>query len=151
MAAPQLTGLFDNPEDIAVDRAYAVLRDEVMPPPTSQQIALLRIVADRRGAARAISVKRLAEMLHTNDREIRNLVHELRELYGVRIGSSRDQENGGHYLITNKQELFATVTPYLRQAATEMRLVRAMCGPLELAELSGQLRLSEELPTEVQP
>jgi biotin operon repressor len=135
--------LFETAEDRAVERCYGVLRGEVLPQATARQIGLLRVVVERRGVARAISVKKLAEMLNTSDREIRSDVHELREVYGLRIGSSRDQDNGGHYLITNKEELYATVTPYLRQAATEMRLVRAMCDPHELAELEGQLRLND--------
>jgi len=138
-----MRSLFETAEDRAVERAYAVLRHEVMPPATARQIALLRVVVDRRGASRAIGVAKLASMLDCSDREVRRDVHELREIYGVRIGSSRDQDEGGHYLITTKEELYATVTPYLRQAATEMRLVRAMCDPHELAELEGQLRLGD--------
>ncbi len=134
--------LFETAEDRAVARAYEMLRgDDVRL--SARQIALLRIIADRRGAARAVSVADLARQFNTTPREIKGDVRDLRMDFGLRIGSSRDQEAGGYYLITSKAELLATVTPMLHQLRSEAALIRAMCEPHELAELEGQLRLSE--------
>lgn len=131
-------------EDRSVAHAYSVLRgDDVAngQKPTSRQIGLLRLVADRRGARRAVSAADLARALNCDDRDIRTDVRELREIFGVRIGSARSGQTG-YYLITTKEELFDTFGPFLSQAASELRLVRRMCNPHELAELAGQMKLN---------
>lgn len=108
-----------------------------------RQRAFLRIVADRKGLARAISIGELAERLKTSPREIKACVRDLRLVFRVRIGSSRDGEAGGFYLIATKQELLDTVRPFVRQAQSEFEIVKALCEPHELAELEGQMRLEE--------
>jgi hypothetical protein len=108
---------------------------------TARQRSLLYIVADRKGLARAISIGELAERLKTSPREIKACVRDLRLVFRVRIGSSRDGEAGGFYLIATKQELLDTVRPFVRQAQSEFEIVKALCEPHELAELEGQMRL----------
>lgn len=137
----QAPSLFETPEDRAVARVYVLLRGGCVPEPTARQRALLRTVVERRGKARAISVNTLARTLGVSPREIKADVRDLRLLFAVRIGSSRDSEGGGVYLITNKQELFDTVRPFIRQAQAEFAIAKALCNVHELAELEGQMRL----------
>ena len=131
--------LFETIEDRAVERAYAVLASRMDPSPTARQLSLLRIIADRRGADRAISVTQLAAMVKTTPREVKGDVRDLRMSFGIRIGSSRDQESGGYYLITSKAELIATLTPMCHQLRSEVNVICAMCEPQELADLEGQM------------
>ena len=131
----------------AITHAYAVLRGEGAPDrllPTVRQQALLRIVAGRLGRAHAISVADLAAKLKVQPREVKGDVNELRRIFRVRIGSSRDGESGGYYLITNKQEALDTARPFVSQALSELAIARAILEPHELAELEGQLRLAGE-------
>jgi hypothetical protein len=110
---------------------------------TDRQRVLLRLLADRKGIARAIQIGELAERLKTTPREIKATVRDLRLLFRVRVGSSRNGESGGFYLIATKRELFDTVRPFIRQAQSEFEIPKALCEPHELAELEGQLRLDE--------
>jgi hypothetical protein len=143
--------LFETPQDReqeacrrAIDHAYDVLRCGYRgTQPSYRQTLLLRIVVDRVGLARAISISELAALLKTSPREIKADVRDLRLLFRIRIGSSRDGAAGGFYMISTKQELLDTVRPFARQAQAEFAVVRALCEPHELAELEGQLRLEE--------
>lgn len=136
--------MFDTAEDRAVNHAYDVLRGNTPDGtrPTAKQIGLLRIVADCRGAAKAIQIGRLAEMLKGSPRDIKNDVRELRLRFKVRIGSSRDAVNGGYYLITNSKEALDTARPFVEQAKAEFEIARAILEPHEMRELEGQLRFT---------
>ncbi|HEY4358239.1 MAG TPA: hypothetical protein VGN16_21010 [Acidobacteriaceae bacterium] len=134
---------FETAEDRAVNHAYEVLKgntpDGLLP--TTRQQAILRIIADKRGLKNAILVGRLAELLKATPRQIKDDIRDLRLLFKVRIGSSRDAIDGGVYLITTKEEALDTARPFLRQASAELAVARAILEPHELAELEGQLRL----------
>src|SRR5579875_2131635 len=112
----------------AVEHAYAVIRGEVPPgpKPTRRQTELLRIVVTRQGREKAIGVGQLAEQLRTTPREIKGDVRDLRLVFKVRIGSSRDGEAGGCYLITNKDEAFDTARPFIKQAQAEFEIAKAI-------------------------
>ncbi len=147
-----LNTLFEQQEDRdhdakerAIAHAYAVLRGEGSGAahllPTVRQQALLRIVVDRLGRTRAITVGELAERLKVTPRDVKADVQELRRRFRVRIGSSRDGEAGGYYMITTKQEALDTARPFVSQALAELEIARAILEPHEMAELEGQLRL----------
>lgn len=133
--------LFETPEDRAVAHIYTILRGTTVPELSARQREILRAVVERRGKARAIPVNQLARILGVSPREIKADVRDLRILWLARIGSSRDSEGGGIYLITNKQELFDTVRPFVKQAQAEFAIAAALCSRHELAELEGQMRL----------
>jgi hypothetical protein len=137
--------LFETAEERAVAHAYAVISGKSPDglKPSARQLSLLRTIADRRGKAKAISVGRLAEMEKTSPREIKGDVRDLRLTFKVRIGSSRDGEAGGYYLITTKDEAFDTARPFIEQAKGEWAIINAILEPHELKELEGQLRLAK--------
>ena len=130
----------------AVQHAYDVIRGDLPagPKPSRRQTELLRIVVERQGRVKAIAVGELAERLRCTPRDVKGDVRDLRLLFRVRIGSSRDAENGGCYLITTKDEALDTARPFVKQAQAEFAVAKAILEPHEMKELEGQLRLAEE-------
>jgi len=118
--------------------------------PADREIA--RLISTRRGAAQAITIEEIAQLIWPNDwsqsegerasiaRGIKASVRRLRRA-GFKIGSSR-QEPPGFFMITNPQELAATVRPLLNQAIDQLRTIEALTGKqYYVRELAGQMRL----------
>lgn len=133
----------------AVAHAYDVLRGVgvygATLKPTPRQQTLLRLIVDRVGRDKAISVGELAEQLKVQPREVKSDVNVLRTMFRVRIGSSRDGETGGYYMIASKEEALDTARPFVRQAQAELAIARAILEPHELKEFAGQLQIIEEV------
>ena len=118
--------LFETMEDRTLARLRQVLAGRHREwPITPRQVELLRRLETRCGAAQIVGREELCAALRCTRRELSADVQELR-LLGVAIGSSRESSGGGYYLITSERELADTVTPYLHQALTELRIVRAL-------------------------
>jgi biotin operon repressor len=132
--------LFESIEDRNLARLREVLAGRHREwPITPRQIEILRRLENRRGLARIMGRKELCDALRCDRRELSQDVQELRRL-GIGIGSSRDAENGGYYLIVTEAELIATKTPYLHQALTMLRIAQAL-DPAGFHGSFGQLKL----------
>ncbi len=104
---------------------------------------LLRILRFKRGAHTAIRGHELAQRLKTNDREIKALVKQLTEDFGIPVGISR-AETPGYFLIESAEELQKTLAIYASQAKSMFRRCRALGGTEYAEELLGQLRMDDQ-------
>ncbi len=118
-------------------------------PPTGDQIALVRELRSRVGEHRAIDIGTLAARLRCNEREVRDLVSQLRRGYGLQIGAPHKGQlgGGGFYLIETDEEMEATIGPMRANAVNTLRTVLAMCGPDKRAKMLSDVYLA--IKTEV--
>jgi len=140
MAAPIMASLFDTLEDRNLARLREVIAGRFTDwHITPRQTELLRQIECRRGQRNMIAGAELCTRLRCKRRELSADVQELR-LLGIGIGTSRDADASGYYLITTDDELRATLSSYLRQALTELRIVKAL-DHAGFHTAFGQLRL----------
>ena len=131
---------------------------------------IAEIIARRRGAAQAVSIDEITRELMSRaeeselragfkpaptqsmaklwERSIKDSVRRLRRA-GMKVGACRGSRDGkkavGYYVISNAQELRATVRPMLRQAIDELRTIEALTGRgMYARELEGQQKLFEQ-------
>jgi hypothetical protein len=123
-------------------------------PLTNVQRELLRILLFHLGAKQAIPLRvvmgKLGNVLNMapNEREIKDAARGLVVDFKVRIGASRT-EPSGYYLITNSEEARDTARPYIEEVKKLLQRVRVILDPHDLAEMAGQLSLTEQ-PKEAQ-
>jgi CelD/BcsL family acetyltransferase involved in cellulose biosynthesis len=130
--------------------------------PENPFLAVKELIAKHVGAAKAVSIERIAQELwpvewnytHLDknmpeyphraeiQRLVKKIVQQLRRK-DKRMGSARAGKNGppGYYRISTDQELVDTLKPFFRQALTMLRTVHEMTGmDLFIPELTGKLR-----------
>ena len=88
------------------------------------------------GAAAGITARALAEELHTNARQVRHLVTELR-LDGIAICGHPKE---GYYIAANADELEQTCA-FLRSRAMHSLTLESKLRHVPLPDLLGQMRL----------
>jgi hypothetical protein len=143
------------PPDGPESHARRVLCGQAGPwPLTPMQQELLRILLFHLGAKQAIPLRdvmgKLGRVLKVapNEREIKDAARGLVVDFKVRIGASRS-EPSGYYLITNSEEARDTARPYIAEVKKLIERVRVILDPHDLAEMAGQLSLTDQ-PKEAQ-
>ena len=100
------------------------------------------ILERHRGAANAIRVRTLAELLGTTERNVQYLMRELAET--VLIGSTCNAKKPGYFLPETQDEVDATIAQYRSRIRELFALIRATMGAAGLESMMEQLRLEME-------
>jgi len=151
-AAPPMPAgsLFDTFADAVLRRVDDVIAGRNCDWPTKEpHRRLLALLRNHQGKHRAVSIGEIGEKMSLAPRAVKELVQDLRLSFGVQLGSSREADGGGYYLIATEAESEETCAPYFQQAITELRVVARMRrGRQSIAELTRQieLELDKEMP-----
>lgn len=111
----------------------------------ANELRLLRMLRDRRGAADALALNTIAIQLGMSPRIIKSTVKSLIEDFGLPIGGSR-QEPFGYFLIVSGEDLEAALRPLVHELQSIARRVKALTGEQRMAEIFNQARLALEKP-----
>ncbi len=145
-AQSNLFASFDTPEDreLLIDRQIMdVLTGRYTYAPSENQRALLHLLRMRRGLSRAISIGEIGERLKLSPRTVKEEIADLTIRFRLPIGSSRDSSQPGYYLAITKSERLASATPHINQALKHLARANVLLDQHEMAELMGQLNLTE--------
>ena len=105
--------------------------------------AVLRGIRYHRSSAQPVTIRELIQKTKLDARAIKNAVRSLRLSYDIPVGASRDGEEGGYFLMLNREDLDLFLASALRQIQGELQVVRAVGGSSAAQELLGQLALDE--------
>lgn len=108
---------------------------------TPDECAVLRAIRFHRGASNAIPIREMRTRIKLSDREIKRIVRTLRVSYHLPIGSSKDAQDGGYFLILTEDDQKVFDNSFLEQVRAQIQAHRCVCGPRRTRELLGQLSL----------
>lgn len=117
-------------------------------PAMAPELQLLVVLKSHVGRQDIIQLAQLVELLSVSERAVKAMVSNLRLNFRVQIGSSRDSEAGGYYVIATAEEARDTVRPLISQALAMLKVARIMLGRHAMNEIFGQLRLKLGLDQE---
>lgn len=109
---------------------------------SAEESAVLKIVRFHTSSANPITIRALRERTKLSERQIKDCVRTLRLNFRVAIGSSRNGERGGYFLILTPEDMSIFLSSAMRQIQAELEVVRAIAGPERVAELLGQISLT---------
>lgn len=109
---------------------------------SGEQRLVLKSLRYHTSSANPITIRELREKTGLSEREVKDCVRTLRLTFRVPVGSSRNGERGGYFLILTDEDLALFLSGALRQIQAELEVVRAVAGPDRVAELLGQLSLA---------
>ena len=114
--------------------------------PTAAERVVAEIIWRHRGRANAIPREMLSNATGKDERTIKGIVEQLVATHRARIGGFRKGDGGsvGYAVIVDAEDLAAAVGPYQSQIFAMWRRLRVLLSARELAELHGQLRITEE-------
>lgn len=109
------------------------------------QKCFLRILSDRRGAARAMPITDIVGVMRLDDhkvdaRSVKQIAADLTVCFKVPIGASRVQPYG-YFLIETLDELQSTSQIYAHEIQKLAQRYRALNGASAVSSLFGQLEL----------
>ncbi|MDR3797992.1 MAG: hypothetical protein P4K93_07555 [Terracidiphilus sp.] len=105
--------------------------------------AVLEMIRYRRGAAKSISLRDIQQRTKLDPRTIKQAVRTLRLNFRLPIGSSKNSESGGYYLMISAEDRAIWRKDVLDQVRAQVDVLRAADGHQAALEALGQLR--EEL------
>jgi hypothetical protein len=106
---------------------------------------LIYALNKRRGAAAAIKNDQLAASLKVSERQIKQMVKDLVEVYGLPVGARR-QPPYGYFLAVTAEEIKDTCDNYFREAVSLFYRIGKMADEHTMLEYEGQLRLELAKP-----
>lgn len=109
---------------------------------------LLRVLREHVGSENAVSRAELGCHLGERDRAVRALIHDLRECYGIAIGSSRKPGSSGYYIISNAGEARELTMLLFAQARTLLRTARKLGGRHETEKWFTETKAALDLDQE---
>jgi hypothetical protein len=129
-SAPQpepVGSLFETFADKVLRRVDDVIAGRDCAWPTKEpQRRLLHLLRSHQGKQRAVPLTYIATRMSMTQRAVKDMVQDLRLLFGIQLGASRDSEGGGYYLIATEQESEESTAQMFAQAITMLRVVAQM-------------------------
>lgn len=104
---------------------------------------LLGKLALVRGSQFPVSVQKLADFVGVSPREVKAIVKDLVENFGIPIGASRGEPHG-YYLVMTLEEMRTTVRVYEGEVFSLLRRIRTLNPKHRMVELFGQMKLQED-------
>ena len=99
----------------------------------------------RRGAASAVKLDHLVKSLGVSERQVKQMVKDLVELYGLPVGASR-RPPYGYYLAVTAEEIDDTCRNYFREAVSLFHRIQLLAGDQRMLEYHGQVPLELKTP-----
>lgn len=90
------------------------------------------------GHEKAISMRKLANLTHLDERDVRNIVYHLVVDSDIPIGSSNEPDTGGYFIIKDRQDMEVAAKHIKPRAVAIYRRVRAL-EKMEQEMFDGQL------------
>lgn len=106
--------------------------------------AVLKCIRYRRGAANAISLRKIAETTKLDARSIKQAVRTLRLNYRLPIGSSKSGTDGGYFLMVTDDDRKIWRSDVIDQVRAQLAVLHAADGRQAALEALGQLRVEIE-------
>lgn len=110
--------------------------------------AVLTMIRYRRGSANAIKLADIQQRTKLHVRTIKEAVRTLRMNYHLPIGSSKQAETGGYFLMLSADDFAIWRRDVIDQMRAQAAVLRAACGHQAALEALGQLRAELEAGTE---
>lgn len=101
---------------------------------------VLEMIRYRRGRQNAVSIRSIESRTGLSPRSVKLAVQTLRMNFRLPIGSSKDSERGGYFLMVTAEDIAAWKSDVLDQVKAELEVLRAAAGDQVALELVGQLR-----------
>lgn len=111
--------------------------------------AVLEMIRYRRGAANAVNLRDIQKRTGLDVRTIKQAVRTLRLNFHLPIGSSKQSETGGYYLMLTAEDRAIWRKDVLDQVRAQVNVLRAADGHQAALEALGQLRAELLSETEV--
>ncbi len=105
---------------------------------------VLAAVRYHRGAARAITIREMQARTSCDrltDRQIKKAVRTLRINFHLPIGSSKQGNEGGYFIMLTEEDHAILRHQVLDQVRAELEVLKSVDGPKAALELLGQLQL----------
>lgn len=111
--------------------------------PTPMEKLVAELIAQHKGREHPISNRRLQELTHLSERDVKDIVEVLVCQHQARIGGRRGNPCG-YFLVVDAEDLKMAVKPYRSQIRRMAQRLRVLEGREAVVELLGQMRLEVE-------
>ena len=111
---------------------------------SNEEKDVLIAIRYHRGSARAITIREMQKRASCNwltDRQIKKAVRTLRINFRLPIGSSKQGNEGGYFLMLTPEDHAILRRQVLDQVRAELEVLKSIDGPKAALELLGQLQL----------
>jgi hypothetical protein len=111
---------------------------------SNEEKGVLTAIRYHRGAAHAVTIREMQKRVSCNwlsDRLIKKSVRTLRINFHLPIGSSKQGNEGGYFIMLTEEDHAILRHQVLDQVRAELEVLKSVDGPKAALELLGQLQL----------